>query len=187
MLWSQSASEEITSGLKRNQLISYCTSNTSPHSSRLQSTHTNSCLPFTPEHSSILSQPHRPHILPSPTLSNTLWAYSELGQNSESDSAVAWSSTRCINMLRPGVTFAVCWVWRISNQSVALWPALLIICFSEQPRAQSWSSLLRSLKGRTEPAFDRIWRQIWRRSLPERVSPDITLSDWLGSKYQLTN
>ena len=39
-------------------ITKHCTNNTYSDSSKLQSTHTDSCLLFTPKHSSILSQPH---------------------------------------------------------------------------------------------------------------------------------
>ena len=47
---------------KTQHTIKHSTNNTCSHSPKLQSTRTNSCLPFTPKHSSILSQPHRPRI-----------------------------------------------------------------------------------------------------------------------------
>ena len=40
----------------------HCTNNACSHSSKLQSTGTNSRLPFTPRHSSILFQPRRPRV-----------------------------------------------------------------------------------------------------------------------------
>ena len=43
-------------------IIKHCTNNTFSHSSKLQSTGTSSCLPFTPKHSSILFQPRCPRI-----------------------------------------------------------------------------------------------------------------------------
>ena len=42
--------------------IRHCTNVTCSHSSKLQSTRTNSCFPFTPKHFSTLPQPHHPHI-----------------------------------------------------------------------------------------------------------------------------
>ena len=47
---------------KTYHVIRHCTNGTCPQSSKLQSTRTNSCLPFTPKHSSILSSPLRPRI-----------------------------------------------------------------------------------------------------------------------------
>ena len=47
---------------KTYNIIKQYTYNASSHSSKLQFTRTNSYLPFIPKHSSILSQPHRPHI-----------------------------------------------------------------------------------------------------------------------------
>ena len=47
---------------KTQHTMKHCTNNTCSHSPKLQSTRTNSCLPFAPKHFSILSQPHRPHI-----------------------------------------------------------------------------------------------------------------------------
>ena len=43
-------------------VIEHCTNNACSHSSKLQSTETNNCLPFTLTHSSILFQPLRPRI-----------------------------------------------------------------------------------------------------------------------------
>ena len=47
---------------KTYDITEHCTNSTRSHSSKLQSIRTNSWLTFTPKHSSVLSQPHRPLI-----------------------------------------------------------------------------------------------------------------------------
>ena len=53
--------QKLQSAMK-TYIIKHCTNKTCSRSSKLQSTHTNRCLPFTPKHSSTLSQPRHPHI-----------------------------------------------------------------------------------------------------------------------------
>ena len=59
--WQRSGSSTVE--IAWSAVMKRCTNNTRSHSSKLQSTRrTNGSLPFTPKHSSILSQPRRPRI-----------------------------------------------------------------------------------------------------------------------------
>ena len=82
--------QKLQSAMK-TYIIKHCTNKTCSHSSKLQSTHTNRCLPFTPKHSSTLSQPRHPHI---PVSSHCMLILMKLSEMVYCSIVTLWIDTR---------------------------------------------------------------------------------------------